>query len=105
MECTGIFVFCRDFEYEDAERRTNTEWLDLLLQGGDEKISITSVQTVSFHIQGHSGGAKVGPTLLDNEQIPYKWSEYLYHVGCSLYMRSITQSGLIAGGTDAKEGS
>ena len=34
--------------------------------------------------KGHSGGNKVDPSLLDNVQIPNRWSEYLYHVGSCL---------------------
>ena len=46
---------------------------------------------------------KFDPTLLlDNVNIPYMWSEYIYHVGRSLYTRSIIHSGLIAGRTDTK---
>ena len=54
--------------------------------------------------QGHSGGTKVDPALLDNVEVPRRWSEYLYHVGCSRYMHSILQSGLIERGKDAKKG-
>ena len=36
-----------------------------------------------------SGGSKVDPTLVYNEEIPYRWSEYLCHVGCSRQMHSI----------------
>ena len=55
-------------------------------------------------IQGPSGGTKVDPPLLDNVEISHKWSEYLCHLGCSRCTHSILQSGLIAGGKDAKEG-
>ena len=48
-------------------------------------------------------GNKVDPSLLDHVQIPYRWSEYLYHVGSSLNTHSIIHSGLNAGGTDTKE--
>ena len=54
-------------------------------------------------IQGHSGGTKVVPVFLDNVEIPCTWSECFYH-GCSRHTHSILQSGLIAGGKDAKEG-
>ena len=55
-------------------------------------------------IECHSGANTVDPLLLDNGKIPYMWSQYLYHVGSSLWMHSIIHSGLIAGGKDTKEG-
>ena len=57
-------------------------------------------------IQGHSAGNTVGPSLLDNVQIPYMWSEYRYLIGPSLSLctHSVIHSGLIAGGKDTKEG-
>ena len=48
-------------------------------------------------IQGHSGGTKVDPALLDNVEVLHRWSEYLYHVGCSRFLHSMFPSGLIAG--------
>ena len=49
-------------------------------------------------------GTKVDLSLLDHVLIPYNWSEYLYHVGCSLFLHSIIHSGLIAEGKGIKEG-
>ena len=54
-------------------------------------------------IQGHSGGNKVDPSLLDNVEIPHMWSEYIYHFGSSLDLHSLVHSGLFAGGKDTKE--
>ena len=39
-------------------------------------------------IQGHSGRYKVDPSLLDNVEITYMWSEFIYHVGDSLDLHS-----------------
>ena len=48
-------------------------------------------------IQGHSGATKVDLSLPDDVPIPYKLSEYLYHLGCSRCMHSTFHSGLLAG--------
>ena len=36
--------------------------------------------------------------------IPYTWKEFLYHVGRARYQYSIAVAGLVAGGTERKEG-
>ena len=54
-------------------------------------------------IQGHTGGNKVDPSLLENVEIPYTWREHIYHSGSSLDLQSLVHSGLIAGGKDTKE--
>ena len=41
---------------------------------------------------------------LENVETPYRWSEYLYPVGCSRLMHSFLQAELIADAKDAKEG-
>ena len=83
---------CRDYEHENAWKGTNPERLDLLRFGSDKKRFHFSIA-----IQGCFGGTKVDSTLLDNVLIPYQWSEYLCHVGCFLYMHSVTHSRLIVG--------
>ena len=68
-----------------------------------KNFSIAWRLTASFTscvIQGHSGGNKVDPSLVDNVEIPYNWSEYINHVGSSLDLFSVNQSGLIAGETN-----
>ena len=32
-------------------------------------------------IQGHSGGMIIQPELMNYVQIPYKWTQFIYHVG------------------------
>ena len=44
------------------------------------------------------------PTLQENVLSPSDFAEYIYHVGSSHDLRSIIQSGLIAGGKDVKRG-
>ena len=99
-------MLCR--HYSEAPRWTNQEWVDLLRRGTDKKRFQYCLNSDGFThymraIQGHSGRSNVDPSLLDNVQIPYRWSEYLYHVGSSLDLHPI-KSGLIAGGKDTKEG-
>ena len=105
---TLLLVLCLDYENENAWDWTIPEWLDLLESGSDRNrfqycLNLDGIILYVRAVQGHSGGTKVDPTLLDNVLIPYKWSEYLCHVGCSLYLHSMIHSGLIAGRKDAKE--
>ena len=79
-------MLCRDFE--GAPKWTNPERLDLLHRGSDKKSfqhCLNSDDVIHYMraIQSHSGGNKVDPLLLDKVQIPYRWSEYFYHVGSS----------------------
>ena len=84
---TLLPMLCRD--YENASEWTIPEWLDLLRAGSDKKrFQYCPTSDGFIHcvraIQGHSRETKVDPSLLDNVQIPCKWSEYFDHVGCSL---------------------
>ena len=54
-------------------------------------------------IQGHSGGNKVDPSLLNNVKIPFNWREYIYPVGSCLDLHFIIQSGLVAGGKEGRQ--
>ena len=81
-------MFCRD--HENASTWTIPEWLDLLRAGSDKKRFQYCFHSDGFidymrAIQGHSGGSKVDPQLLDNVQIPYRWSEYSSRWFFSLY--------------------
>ena len=55
-------------------------------------------------IQGRSGGNKGDLSLQDNVEIPYKWTEFINHVGSSGGCNSVLRAGFIAGGKDTKEG-
>ena len=46
-------------------------------------------------IGSHYGGIQVHPSLLGHVEIPYIWTEYIYHVGSSLALHSIILSGLL----------
>ena len=49
-------------------------------------------------LQGHSGRSLIDPTLQDNVVIPSNFFQYIYHVGCTVKLHSIINSGLILGG-------
>ena len=55
-------------------------------------------------IQGHSGGRIISPRLIIHVMIPYKWKRFIYHVGRARDQYSIAEIGLVAGGTERKEG-
>ena len=84
-------------------------WIDYWQRGRDKNRFQYCLNPDGFihymrAIQGHSGGNKADPSLLDNVAMPYNCSEYIDHVGSSLYLHYIFQSGLISGGKDTKEG-
>ena len=80
------------------------EWLSFLQKGGGVKkrcqycAGPSSPETLQNlrAIQGHSGGKHTDLALQDNVLI--------YHVGSSLDLHSIIQSGLIPGGKNVKKG-
>ena len=43
-------------------------------------------------LQGHSGRNPIDPTVQDNVLIPNNFFEYIYHIGCAISLRSITNS-------------
>ena len=49
-------------------------------------------------LQGRSGRNPIDPTLQDNVLIPNDFFEYIYHIGCAIYLHSIMNSGSIPGG-------
>ena len=49
-------------------------------------------------LQGHSGRNLIDPSLQDNVLIPNVFFEYIYHIGCTINLLSIINSGLISGG-------
>ena len=55
-------------------------------------------------IQGHSGGMIVSPRLMIYVMIPYKWKQFIYHVGRARDENSCAEIGLVAGGKKRKEG-
>ena len=54
-------------------------------------------------IQGHTGGNKIAPELMGHVAIPYNRKELVFHRGCSFNIKSILETGLIAGGKESKE--
>ena len=49
-------------------------------------------------LQGHSGRNLIYPSIQDNVVIPDGFFQYIYHVGCTINLHSIINSGLIPGG-------
>ena len=72
-------------------------WIDHLRDGSNKKRFQHCLDSDGFihymrAIQGHFGGNKFDPSLLENVEVPYMWSEFFYHAGSSLDLRSILQS-------------
>ena len=55
-------------------------------------------------IQGQTGEDVIAPGLMGHVAISFYWKEFLFHRGCSFYLKSIFDAGLIAGGKERKEG-
>ena len=86
---TLLPMLCLDYECANTWKWTNPEWLNLLHTGCDRQrfqYWLNSDCLIDYIrvIQDHSGGTKDDPSMLVNVVISYKWSEYFYHVGCSL---------------------
>ena len=85
--------------------------MDVLLKEKHEKKirfesclnSLHKIQYVGA-LQDHSGGVRVDPTLQINAEIPYGWTDYIYHVGSSGDRRSIVDTDFLAGGTSGNQG-
>ena len=76
---TWLHVLCRD--YENTPKLTNPQRLDLLHTGSDKEQVQYCLNSDGFihymrAFQGHSGGNKVDPLLLENVQIPNRWSVF-----------------------------
>ena len=68
--------------------------------GGNKKIyqyCIDSSGAILYlrALQGHSGRTLIDPSLQDNVLIPSDFFQYIYHVGCSINLHFIINSGLI----------
>ena len=48
--------------------------------------------------EGHSGGVRIDPTLHNNVQISFGWTDHMYHVGSTWDYRSVVDAGLLSGG-------
>ena len=81
----------------------------VLMKCGRAKCKEAEVTRKDFHssgqeilylraLQGHSGRNPIYPSLQDNVLIPDNFFKYIYHVGCAISLRSITNSGLTPGG-------
>ena len=94
-------MFCR--EALESKKWTEQEWLNFLEEGSNKRRLQYCLDSYADHlcmraIQGHSGGTKLFLSLQDKLEIPFNWSENIYHVGSSLDAHSMVHSGLIGRG-------
>ena len=99
----------RAFRDRGARNSSDKDWLQNIYEGSsktrfeyctDSKNSLLYLRA----IQGHTGGHIIVPELMNHLEIPYNWREFVFHRGCSFNMKSILETGLIAGGKERKEG-
>ena len=90
------FLYCRHWSDE--------KWKKSMARGGGNKKRYQYCADSSGAIlylralQGHSGRNLVDLSLQDNVIIPDGFFKYIYHVGCSINLHVIINSGLISGG-------
>ena len=106
----GPIEFWRTKEYlrNDLVRSqhwSDEKWKSTMARGGGNKKRFQYCTDPSGQeildlraIQGRSGRNPIDPTLQDNVLIPDNFFEYVYHIGCAINSRSITNSGLIPAG-------
>ena len=99
---TLLPLFCRDSE--NASEWATLEWLDFFRTGSDKERFQYCVKSdgVIHHMRAIPSKVTLEETRLIhhcwvNVQVPYRWSEYFYHLGSPLKMHSSIHSGLIAG--------
>ena len=90
------FVFCHHWSDEKwkssmAGGRGNKKRYQYCTDSSRETLYVRA-------LQGHSGRNPVDPSLQDNVLIPDGYFKYIYHVGCTINLHSIINSGLILGG-------
>ena len=95
-------------DFENSQHWSDDMWNSKMQgDGGNKKrfqyCTDPSGQEILYFraLQGHSGRNPIDPTVQDNVLIPNNFFEYIYHIGCAISLRSITNSGLIAGGQNS----
>ena len=95
-------------KFEHSQYWSDDVWKSKMAGGGGNKkrfqyCTDPSGQQILYirALQGHSGRNPIDPTLQDNVLIPNNFFEYIYHIGCAVSLRSITNSGLTAGGQNS----
>ena len=92
-------------KFEYSQYWSDDVWKSKMAGGGgiDKRFKYCTDQSGQYilylrALQGHSGRNPIVLSLQDNELIPNKFFDYIYHIGCAVNLHSITNSGLIAGG-------
>ena len=92
-------------DFVHSQHRSDEKWKSIIARGGGSKkrfqyCTDPSGQEILYlrALQGHSGRNPIDLSLQDDVSIPNHFFEYIYHVGCAIYLHSIINSGLIPGG-------
>ena len=95
-------------KFEYSQNWSDDVWKSKMARGGGNNnifqyCTDPSRQEILYlrALEGHSGRNPIDPTLQDNVLIPINFFEYVYHIGCSVNLHSITNSGLIPGGQNS----
>ena len=97
------------FQSQLEKEFTDEDWLHCLFLGSFKtRFEICKDEDGEFRciraIQEHSGGMIISPRLMNYVMIPYRWKQFIYHVGRARNQHSIAEAGLVAGGKERKEG-
>ena len=92
-------------DLERSQHWSDVMWKSTMAKGGGNKKKFNTVmihQDKKFFIselfKGHSGRNLVDSSLQEHVLIPSDFFEYIYHIGCTINLHSIMNSGLIPGG-------
>ena len=99
----------REFGSTGARGFSEKDWLRHIYEGSNKtrfEYCENSKKSLMYirAIQGHTGGNMIAPELMGHVAIPCNWKEFVLHGGCSLNIKSIVETGIIAGGRESKEG-
>ena len=90
--------------FQHCHHWSDDKWKKSMAGGGGNKTRYQyctdSSGTILYlrALHGHSGCSLIDPSLQDSVVIPSDFFQYIYHVGCAIYLHSITNSGLLHGG-------
>ena len=92
-------------KFEYSQYWSDDVWKSKMAGGGGNKrrfqyCTVPTGQEILYlrALQGHSRRNPIDPALQDNVLIPNNFFEYIYHIGCTVSLHSITNSGLTAEG-------
>ena len=98
----------RTFGDRGARESSEKDWLQHIYERGNmtrfEYCENSQSSLIYIRaIQGHTGGNKIALELMGHVAIPYNRKELVFHRGYSFNIKSILETGLIAGGKESKE--